>query len=266
MPRHNCGVTVFAFLFSSQLFMARALVVDEDAGWRETFARALRLDGHIVDIAATGADGLRLGLTLDIDLILAELRLADIDGLTLLKRLFDGGVRSPLVLVTAAPSMTTAFEAGRLGAAAYVEKPIGEDTLRDIVRRHARARGTSRPERLASAASAHTYLALRLIEEHYSDPSFDIHGTATLCGITREHLARLIHHETGHTFTELLRARRMSEARRLLAETTLRIKDIYQQIGLTSASEFDHAFKHMWHLSPKMYRLICRRQLAPRTR
>jgi AraC-like DNA-binding protein len=55
----------------------------------------------------------------------------------------------------------------------------------------------------------------------------------------------------------------MSEARRLLATTTLRIKEIYLRVGLTSASEFDHAFKHTWHVSPKTYRLICRRSAQP---
>jgi YesN/AraC family two-component response regulator len=241
--------------------MARALVVDDDAGTREKFARILQLDGHVVQLAATGADGLRLGLTLELDLILAELRVPDVDGLTLLKRLLDAGVHPPFVVVTGEPSTTTAFEAGRLGVAAYVEKPIHADELRRLVRLHARdSRVRESAEGHSSTSSPHTRLALRLIDERYRDPGFDIHVTAALCGITREHLARLIRDETGLTFTELLRRRRMSEARRLLAETPLRIKEIYQQVGVTSASEFDHAFKHTWHVSPRIYRLICRRE------
>jgi AraC-like DNA-binding protein len=245
--------------------MARVLVVDADTGTRQTYARTLRLDGHMVDLAATGADGLRLGLGLEIDLILCELRLPVLDGLTLLERLLDAGRRSPLVLITSSPSTATAFAAGRLGVAAYLEKPVGEKALRDLVRVHARAREGNGSAAASSSFSPHTCLALRLIEERYDDPAFGVHATATLCGITREHLARLIHHETGRTFTELLRARRLSEARRLLAGTTLRIKEIYQQIGLTSASEFDRAFKHMWHMSPKVYRLVFRRKLAQQT-
>jgi AraC-like DNA-binding protein len=242
--------------------MARVLVVDADAGARETYARTLRLDGHMVDLAATGADGLRHGLALEIDLILCELRLAGLDALTLLKRLRDAGRGSPLVLITASPSTATAFEAGRLGVAAYLEKPVGEETVRELVRVHARSSDGHPSAAPMPSFSPHMYLALRLIEERYADPAFDVKATATLCGITREHLARLIHHETGHTFTELLRDRRMSEARRLLAATTLRIKEIYQQVGLTSASEFDHAFKHTWHMSPKVYRLMFRRKLV----
>lgn len=102
--------------------------------------------------------------------------------------------------------------------------------------------------------SPHTRLALQLIDQHYGDPAFGIHGAATKCGITREHLARLIHKDTDRTFTDLLRERRMREARTLLVATRLRIKDIYQRVGFTSASEFDHAFKHTSQLSPKAFR------------
>ena len=240
--------------------MVRVLVADEDARTRETCARTLRAEGHVVDLAATGADGLRLALTHDVDLVLAELQLSDLDALTLLERLRDAGVHRPFVVMTRAGSATTAFEAGRLGVAAYVEKPIRAQKLRRIVRVHARRHPVASTTERTSAASSHTELALRLIEERYMDPSFGIHETATSCGVTREHLARVIRDDTRRTFTQLLRSRRMSEARRLLATTDLRIKEIYLQVGLTSASEFDHAFKHTWRVSPKTYRLICRRR------
>lgn len=245
--------------------MARVLVVDDDSGTRNMFEGILRLEGHAVDLAATGADGLRLSRTLPLDLVLADLRLPDFDGLMLLKQLLNAGVALPFVLMTGFASTTTAFEAGRLGVAAYIEKPIFADELLHILRVHARGNETqpSEPIRL-TASSAHTWRAMRLIEERYGDPSFDIHAAAASCGVTREHLARVIHEGTRRTFTDLLRARRMREARRLLAETPLRIKQIFQQVGLASASEFDHAFKQVWQVSPKAYRLICCRARAPK--
>ena len=239
--------------------MARVLVVDDDAGTRETFARILQLDGHVLDLASTGADGFRLGRAHPPDLILSDLALPDFDGLMLLRRLLDAGVDVPFVLMTAFASTATAFEAGRLGVAAYVEKPILADELLHILRVHARANRMPSASVRVPASMAHIDRALQLIEHRYGDAAFDIHAAATICGITREHLARVIREGTGRTFTDLLRARRMQEARRLLAETELRIKDIYQKVGLTSASEFDHAFKQMWQVTPKEYRLTCRR-------
>ena len=235
--------------------MARVLVVDDDAGTSETFAQILRLAGHSVEVASTGTDALRLSRTLPFDLILADLSLPDFDGLTL-TRVLNGACDVPFVLMTGYASTATAFEAGRLGVAAYVEKPILADELLHILQVHARD-GAAPPPRSTRVLSSnpHIELALQLIRDRYSDPALDIHTAATICGITREHLARVIRAATHRTFRELLRARRMEEARRLLAETSLRIKEIYQKVGLTSASEFDHAFKQMWQVSPKEYRV-----------
>src|SRR5262245_57710828 len=99
--------------------VARVLVVESDAETRHAFERYLRVEGHAADLAATGTDGLRRGREATADLVIAELRLPDIDGLSLCKRLAQDGFGRPFVLTTASASTTTAFEAGRLGVAAY---------------------------------------------------------------------------------------------------------------------------------------------------
>ncbi|PWT86427.1 MAG: hypothetical protein C5B57_01100 [Blastocatellia bacterium] len=236
--------------------MARVVVIDDDAGTREGFEQILRLDGHTVECAATGGDAFRLIRARIPDLVLADLRLPDFDGLTLRKRLLDAGVELPFVLLTGFASTTTAFEAGRLGVAAYLEKPIYAGELLHVLQVYGRGSKTLRDEVERDSSSAHTRRALKMIAERYVDPTFDIHAAAAGCGVTREHLARVIREGTGKTFTDLLRGRRMQEARRLLMETDLRIKEIYQQVGLISPSEFDHLFKHTWGISPTEYRLM----------
>jgi len=232
--------------------MARVLVVEDDDPTREVLEALLGVEGYAVDVAATGADGLRVTHTKSIDIVLCDLRLPDIDGLTVLRHLLADGIELPFVLMTAFSSSSIAFEAGRMGVAAYLEKPVSEEELLRILRMH--TPGNGRAATTAIEQRGHTQRALQLIDDRYADPDFDIHTVADVCGITREHLARLIHESIGRSFTDLLRTKRMQEASRLLAGTSLRIKEIYQQVGLTRASDFNHAFKRAWGVTPKTYR------------
>jgi DNA-binding response OmpR family regulator len=80
---------------------ATILVVDDDEGVRETFARALRLEGYLVRTARDAATGLREA-SADLDAILVDLRMPLVDGLGFLQRLRqqDPGRCTPVAIVT----------------------------------------------------------------------------------------------------------------------------------------------------------------------
>ena len=125
--------------------MPSVLVVDNDVGTVETFGLALRVAGHKVAVATTGQDGLRLARRPTLDLVLADRRLPDIDGVDMLLRLRQEGVQVPFVVMTAWGTEESETRAARLGAAAYLAKPIPVDRLLDIVRTHARHPRRLRP-------------------------------------------------------------------------------------------------------------------------
>jgi len=111
------------------------LVVDDDADMLETCARILRQGGYECLTAAGGREALDVLRSRRLDAILADLRMPDMDGLTLLanaRRLAPG---VPTVIVTAYASMDSARRAREAGAAAYLAKPFGVIELRDVVAR-----------------------------------------------------------------------------------------------------------------------------------
>ena len=111
------------------------LVVDDDADMLETCARILRQGGYECLTAAGGREALDVLRSRRLDAILADLRMPDMDGLTLLanaRRLAPG---VPTVIVTAYASMDSARRARDAGAAAYLAKPFGVSELRDVVAR-----------------------------------------------------------------------------------------------------------------------------------
>lgn len=78
----------------------RILVVDDDELVREVLASTLTFMGFDVDLAGSGAEGLRLFLRRPFDLVLTDLQMPGMDGLTLALQMKDESPETPVVLMT----------------------------------------------------------------------------------------------------------------------------------------------------------------------
>ena len=151
--------------------------------------------------------------------------------------------------------------AGRLGAAAYIEKPIPADRLLAVVRKFTRP-GAPHPgvPDQPSLPNHRAILAVQIIEERYREPDLNVTAVARDVGVSAEHLCRVLKRYTGATFVDLVHRARIGEARGLLEATTMSVKEIAYQVGLPNPSAFDHVFKAVSGVSPTEYRLAARRQ------
>jgi CheY-like chemotaxis protein len=113
----------------------RVLIVDDDPDMVDTCARILRGSGHDCLTATSGLEALALLPSHRPDLILADLRMPEMDGLALLTQARRLAPEIPVIIVTAYGSMETARQAQEAGAAAYLTKPFGLSELRDVVTR-----------------------------------------------------------------------------------------------------------------------------------
>jgi two-component system response regulator AtoC len=107
------------------------LVVDDDAVSRDLLAEVLVREGYRVRTAGGGAEAVRLAEAEPFDLALVDLRMPDVDGLAVLRRLTELEPPVPVVILTAFATIETAIDAIRAGAYDYLSKPfrIGEVTL-----------------------------------------------------------------------------------------------------------------------------------------
>ncbi|WP_242342341.1 sigma-54-dependent transcriptional regulator [Anaeromyxobacter terrae] len=118
----------------------RILVVDDDRASRELLARILVARGHDVLALPDGKDALAALERGPVDLVVSDIRMADVDGLQLTDRMREAAPDTPVVLVTAFGNVEGAVEAIRRGAFDYISKPYDVDAIAVVVERALRQR------------------------------------------------------------------------------------------------------------------------------
>jgi len=112
--------------------MATILVVDDELGIRALLSEILTDEGHTVELAENAAQARSVREALRPDLVLLDIWMPDVDGVTLLKEWASGGMLSmPVIMMSGHGTIDTAVEATKYGASAFLEKPI---TLQKLLR------------------------------------------------------------------------------------------------------------------------------------
>src|ERR1043165_101527 len=111
----------------------KVLIVDDEVNLAETMAEALERSGYDIVLAHSGTEGLKVLEREEPNLILTDLKMEGMDGLTLLKKAKQELPDVEVVVFTGHGDVTTAVEAMRAGAANYVQKPVGLEELRTMV-------------------------------------------------------------------------------------------------------------------------------------
>jgi len=112
--------------------MATILVVDDELGIRALLSEILTDEGHTVELAENAAQARSVRESLRLDLVLLDIWMPDVDGVTLLKEWSSGGQLSmPVIMMSGHGTIDTAVEATKYGASAFLEKPI---TLQKLLR------------------------------------------------------------------------------------------------------------------------------------
>jgi two-component system, OmpR family, response regulator len=119
----------------------RALVVEDDRDLRRQIARALEDSGYAVDVAADGEEGWHLGDTEPYDVIVLDLGLPEMDGISILERWRGDGKVTPVLILTARDRWSEKVAGFDAGADDYLTKPFHVEELlarlRALVRRAA---------------------------------------------------------------------------------------------------------------------------------
>src|SRR5450755_1567081 len=179
---------------------AHILVVDDEADIRSLLKEILSEEGYEVDVAANAVQARASRARQSPDLVLLDIWMPDVDGITLLREWSAANADGcPVVMMSGHGTVETAVEATRLGAFDFVEKPL---SLTKLLRTVERALDAGRRKRLSARSQAPTLAvpigkskvtqALREQVQHAAPSSSPVLLLGEL-GSGREAYARYLH-------------------------------------------------------------------------
>lgn len=246
--------------------LATVLIVDDNADMR-AYLRTLLLDSYYVIEAADGQSGMKLAVESVPDIVVSDVMMPVMDGLTFCTRLKQHEATShiPVLLLTARSSEQQHIEGLQTGADAYMTKPFSADLLlaniasllnnRQALRR-AFAAKVAEVDIVVSADGPSTpdsfFLNrfMKAMDKNLSNTKLKIDDLGDELGLSRVQLYRKVKALTGKTPVEILRETRLKRAMQLLKTTDKTVAEIAYEVGFATPGYFSSCFKKQFDKYP----------------
>ncbi len=244
------------------------LVVDDDPEIRKYLRQELEPYYH-VDECSDGAEAHKFILTRKPDLVLTDIIMPHMDGITLCRKIkANSNVHHiPVVLVSACSKEEDILMGTESGAEAYVVKPFNIQllisTLQSLMDNRERTKASLTGitenehikdlEEIKSADELLLEKVNRIIRERISDNSFRVETLAWEIGISRVHLHRKLKELTQLSASDYIRSMRLKRAAELIRCKKMNISEAAYATGFSNLSHFSAAFKDYFGVSPREY-------------
>ncbi len=122
----------------------RILIVEDEKSLADILKKGLQEEGYAVDVAYNGEDGLHLAENEPSDLMILDIMLPIVDGMTILKRIREASIKTPVLMLTARDAIRDKISGLDNGADDYLTKPFSFEELlarmRALLRRNTRVK------------------------------------------------------------------------------------------------------------------------------
>lgn len=190
------------------------------------------------------------------DIILSDINIPHIDGITLAKKVKSAYPDTSIVFLTGYDYFDYALEALKLGADDYVLKPISrkdvEHILTKLIKKKRTEEKTAQAKELLPESSPCSELEA-ILAENLSDPELSLKEIAGRLGFSVGHLSTLIKKELGMTFQEYVSEQRLAKAKLLLLTTEMKVYEVAESVGYDDVNYFSTRFKRRVGVTPRQY-------------
>ena len=247
---------------------SKILLVDDDIEICRYLKSELS-DWYRFVICNNGKEALKQLLSGDFDLVVSDVVMPEMDGITLLRNIKGNANIShvPVIMLTSKSEISDRLEGIKLGADAYLAKPFSLeelhltiDNLIDNVRRlKGKFSGALKQDDKVEKVEVKGYdeelmeRIMKVVNENLSDSDFNVEKMCDEVGVSRTQLHRKLKEMTGVPTSEFLRNIRLNEAARLIRERKINITQVSYMVGFANNSHFSTAFKKYFGMSPTEY-------------
>jgi YesN/AraC family two-component response regulator len=240
---------------------SKLLVVDDDEDFRDTLLDWLSLAGHDVTLAADGAEALDRVTWETFDVVVTDLKMPNLDGLGMLKRLKEVAPDVPVIFLSGEATKSDVIEALREGRSFdFLEKPLPDLAhLTDAIERALSAR-PRRAVTVSAAAGVEDPLVAQILAylESRLAEGISLRDVADAFGYSPAHITALVRQATGRAVMPWLVEMRIARAKRLLTETDMAVTQVAAAVGLGDPSYFSRQFRQVAGMTPMAWREAAR--------
>lgn len=243
--------------------LSTILVVDDNEDIR-TYLRVLLSDHYYVIEASDGQNGLRLAKESVPDLIVSDVMMPVMDGLTFCSKIKEDEVTShiPVILLTARSDESQRIEGYEHGADAYITKPFNDHLLLVRISNLLQARRQKKNDEAKQMLSAEDIQTdepgermflerfKKAAKSHIGDANLRMDDLGSELSLSKVQMYRKVKALTGKTPAEVLREMRMQKAYSLLKQTDKTISEVAAEVGFAIPGYFSACFKKQFGINP----------------
>ena len=244
--------------------MYRVVLIDDEAIIVEGLRKVVKWGDYGCEVAGTASDaatGAQLIRELKPDILFTDIRMPGQDGLLMLAGLRSEFPDMQVTVLTGYRDFSYAQEAIRLGVTRFLLKPSRMDEIKEALEamthnldRRKPLQEESDPVLEASGtASFVVKQAIAYMEQNY-EKKLTLQDVADQCYVSQWHLSKLLNSHANMSFYDILNTVRINEAKKLLADPSLKIGDIGEMVGYADAGHFARTFKKLEGVSANEYR------------
>jgi signal transduction histidine kinase/ligand-binding sensor domain-containing protein/AraC-like DNA-binding protein len=247
----------------------RVLIAEDDDEIRQYIGHELDTEFHVSG-CNNGKEALDIILREKIDLLISDIMMPEMDGITLCKKIKQNiNINHiPIIMLTAKSKTEDRIEGLETGADAYLVKPFNTEMLRttvfNLIHNRERLKGQrsnelimeEKVDKIERKSNNEVLMSkiMKVINERFSDPTLNVETLAASIGLSRVHTHRKLKELTNQSTKHFIRNIRLKQAATLLAGNDLTVSEVAYATGFTSISHFSNSFKDFYGVSPTEYK------------
>lgn len=235
--------------------MFKLVIVDDEYYTLEGMKHILDWDKYGITIAGTATDGnqgLEVIRDTNADIVIADIRMQEMDGLEMIRILRDDNFDGKIIILSGYQNFEYAKSAIDFKVEKFLTKPVNPIELEGTIVKITQELQTEAGE-ISEGISVFFKNVLEEVDRHYTE-DIQLSKLAEQFFCSRSHLSKLFKRHLGMSYVDYIAKKRIDKAKKLLMNEELSTEEIMASVGWQDPKHFRAVFKKQEGMSPSEYR------------